>query len=1192
MGKRHLAAAMTAFGILFAVAGFTVAGGEPVTHQRVPRTASFSGTLDIVSVCDLKTGSHELHYYLREGASSPARRLRFAGPPPEDLESGDFVRISASLDHTSGELHVPSGAEKSLNVVSTKALAQEKALTARRAVVLMVNFNNKTHTLSRTDIAKTMFSDVIQSVDGLYREASFNQIAFPKDTDGDGMSDVFGPFTIPYSSSSKCDYIAWGDAADAAARKAGVDLDLYQHIVYVMPGSSCGWAGIASVGCARQCRVWVASPQYADVFAHELGHNLGMRHAATDTNNDGKLESEYGDRSDIMGYSGSGWRQFNAPHKVRMGWFNAYPGSVVNVTSGGTYRIAPLEMKPNETGGLPQVLKVASSVSGEYYYLAFRVRMGYDTTLGSAYSDGCAIHRYKDGASVPTRYITTLRNGNSFVDTASKFTVEQLRYSNDPKSGYLDVKITLNGSSDTKKPTVTGASARNARTVRVTFSESMKNDGALVSPAQYTFTGSPAITAQSVTRIDGQNVDVIVNEMRQGASYKVAVGTQGPADLAGNRVDANANSRSFTGIGDAPIVAITPLDPITTNLDAVRYTVAFSEPVAPTFGADDLTATGTLGGTASVSVAGQDPNYIVTLRPSSASANGTLGLQVGGTITDKAGNACAGGKAAQTYTIDNTPPSIAFGTPSSKSTGVATFPVNYGDAHVITLSAGDVTLHRTGTANGSVSVSGTGSSSRTVTVSNITGTGTLAISIAAGTARDAAGNAAPASPKSGTVKVENDSDGDGDSGSGGSSDGPAVGVSLGDPWPGTTRTGRITFQVTYSNAASVSLRASDVKLHKTGTATGTVSVVGTDPTFRTIQINNVSGDGTLAVSLAAGTATGPGGSAPAVGPSKSVTVDNTPPSVEIGSPSASTTQTGPVSFPITYTGATHVLLEPADVKVHTSGSAKAGKVSVAIDGNTGAKVTLSSITGSGTLAISLAPKTARDGLANYAPAVGPSAAVKVNDPTRSTANPPTVKIGSPWPGTTRKGRIEYTVTYGNATDINLSPAHVTLHKTGTATGRVSVLNVNDTTRTVRIDGVDGTGTLAISLAAGTATGPGGAAPATKVSETVEVDNTPPSVEIGSPSPSVTDRGPVTFPISFSGATHVLLSPSHVNVHATGSAKAGRISVTVSGNTGAQVILSDITGTGTLAISLDAKTARDGLANYATAVGSGPSVRVN
>jgi len=69
-------------------------------------------------------------------------------------------------------------------------------------------------------------------------------------------------------------------------------------------------------------------------------------------------------------------------------------------------------------------------------------------------------------------------------------------------------------------------------------------------------------------------------------------------------------------------------------------------------------------------------------------------------------------------------------------------------------STKQITLNKTGTANGKVAVSGSGNTSRTVTISGITGNGTLGISVEAGTARDSAGDLAPAAGPSVTFEVK------------------------------------------------------------------------------------------------------------------------------------------------------------------------------------------------------------------------------------------------------------------------------------------------------------------------------------------------------------------------------------------------------------------------------------------------------
>ncbi|MGC2062957.1 MAG: hypothetical protein WA610_08255 [Thermodesulfovibrionales bacterium] len=197
------------------------------------------------------------------------------------------------------------------------------------------------------------------------------------------------------------------------------------------------------------------------------------------------------------------------------------------------------------------------------------------------------------------------------------------------------------------------------------------------------------------------------------------------------------------------------------------------------------------------------------------------------------------------------------------NTGPVTYTVNYVYADSVTLSNADVTLIRTGTANGTVAVSGTGTSTRTVTISGITGDGTLGISIAADSASNFGDFALAAGP-SATFTVDN----------------TAPTLSIGASSGSVTKGGPVTYTVTYTGADAVTLANGNVTLNKTGAANGTVAISGTGTNTRTVTISGITGDGTLGISIAASTANdNAGNTAASAGPSATFAVDNTPPSL-------------------------------------------------------------------------------------------------------------------------------------------------------------------------------------------------------------------------------------------------------------------------------------------------------------------------
>lgn len=106
--------------------------------------------------------------------------------------------------------------------------------------------------------------------------------------------------------------------------------------------------------------------------------------------------------------------------------------------------------------------------------------------------------------------------------------------------------------------------------------------------------------------------------------------------------------------------------------------------------------------------------------------------------------------------------------------------------------------------------------------------------------------------------------------------------------------------------------------------------------------------------------------------------------------------------------------------------------------------------------------------------------------------PPIASIGAPSATAAAAGPLSYAVSYENATSITLAPADITLIKTGTANGVVSVTGSGTDSRTVTISGITGNGALGISIAKDTGSNAAGYAAAPGPSATFIVDNTPPT----------------------------------------------------------------------------------------------------
>lgn len=181
-------------------------------------------------------------------------------------------------------------------------------------------------------------------------------------------------------------------------------------------------------------------------------------------------------------------------------------------------------------------------------------------------------------------------------------------------------------------------------------------------------------------------------------------------------------------------------------------------------------------------------------------------------------------------------------------------------------------------------------------------------------------------------------------------------------------------------------------------------------------IANANGNATL--TLAAPGAVG------SLGNSKNIFIDNTGPTAAVADPTPSVTKAGPVDFVITYTDpnfSSSSALTTSAIHLVTQGTAT-GTISIDSGTGTNRTVTISSITGDGTIAISVDAGTAVDVVGNTASSAATSNPVSVGPSiTASNAGEGTVLISiSGSPDTTYQ--IQYTADLDNINWQNLGTA--------------------------------------------------------------------------------------------------------------------------------------------------------------------------
>jgi hypothetical protein len=377
---------------------------------------TITGELVILHVDDFDKKSSKEFYQVKDAKTGETFELNFSEEPPGKLRTGSIVTVRGKAKGHTIYLQADTGGQQIETVVaSAPTVAGEQ-----KTLVMVTDFLDEAVACSASDIRDRIFTDPLnKSVDDLYQEMSYGQVWF----DGD----VAGPYVINYSTTSECNLAAWANAADAAAREAGIDPATYQRKIYVLPRDNpCGYVGVGTLG-GNPSQSWIFRCDGSDVIAHELGHNVGMNHSATPT-------SEYGDTSDIMGYSGLKLREINGPHQDQMGWLD--PQQIKGVVESGVYMISPIEP---ETPSMPQIFVIAKPDTGESYYLSYRQPIGFDSGLATFYLQGLSIHRFTPNSAKRTYLLGVLADGQSFTDAINRITVTQLAHTDQ----YVTVQVLI-----------------------------------------------------------------------------------------------------------------------------------------------------------------------------------------------------------------------------------------------------------------------------------------------------------------------------------------------------------------------------------------------------------------------------------------------------------------------------------------------------------------------------------------------------------------------------------------------------------------------------------------------------------------------------------------------------------------------------------------------------------------------------
>ena len=630
------------------------------------------------------------------------------------------------------------------------------------------------------------------------------------------------------------------------------------------------------------------------------------------------------------------------------------------------------------------------------------------------------------------------------------------------------------------------------------------------------FTGSDVSFAGST--VGGT---LVANVAGSGANYTVSVtgmvgnGTVVASLPAGAAQDAATNLSQLSTSTDntvtytvtTPTVTIDQAagqaDPI--NASPIVFSVAFNTPVTGFTGSDVSFAGSTVGGTLVASVAGSGASYTVSV--TGMTGTGTVVATIpAGAAQDAATNPSqASTSTDNTVTFDNVAPTVtvnqAAGQADPTSSSPILFAVVFSEA-VSGFTGSDVSFAGS-TVSGTLvaNVSGSGGT-YTVSITGMSGTGTVVASIPGGAATDLAGSLSATSTSTDNSVSFNGV-------------GPTVTINQAAGQVDPTDRSPIEFTVVFSTPVT-GFTESDVSFAGSTVEGALVPTVTGSGTTYTVSVRGAINIGIVVASIPAGAAADGLGNPSQASTSTDniVTFDGNPPlpTITKAAGQADPTNASPILFTVVFN-------EPVTgftgSGVSFAGSTVGGTLAASVSGSSASyTVSVTGMTGTGTVVVGLPAGVARDAVGNFSLASATAPSVTFNN----VAPTVTINLANGQADPTNALPIGFAVEF-SVPVVGFTAADVSFAGS-TAPGIQPSVVGSGRLYTVVIDRLTGSGTIVASIPAGAATDDAEnlSQASTSTDNTVVYDVTGPRVTSASPSGTVS--GPVDrVTITFSEAIH-------------------------------------------------------------------------
>ncbi|HIH34508.1 MAG TPA: hypothetical protein HA282_04460 [Nanoarchaeota archaeon] len=363
---------------------------------------TFEGELEVIIYDDFKNAVSMTEYYLN-AQSGEELLLIFSGDDPP-LMTGSKVRVTGNRI---GNVLIIIDIENNFEVL----YEAQTGHTVKKLAVILFRFTDTTEYSFNPQleyVRKSMFDEepfirtfrykswidqhnyinisyntTYPTTNSFLIESSYGNLRLAGKLNSSG--DVFGIYNIS-SSSSGCNWLRWINQAKNAARQNGVNLNGYNHLMFIAPEgrSNCWFSGIAYIGGSISF-IRDGSPDSGStgVPAHELGHNFGLAHANSyECRIEGNYVAladfskcrsiEYGDIFDTMGDAYS-FHHFSSFNRGTVNWFSASNTLMLDSPYKKTYTIEMLENPSNNPKTLMIPVKERGGLSHRDYYSHFFV---------------------------------------------------------------------------------------------------------------------------------------------------------------------------------------------------------------------------------------------------------------------------------------------------------------------------------------------------------------------------------------------------------------------------------------------------------------------------------------------------------------------------------------------------------------------------------------------------------------------------------------------------------------------------------------------------------------------------------------------------------------------------------------------------------------------------------------------------